>query len=489
VTGGRAPVRHLQVVPRTPDGQVDLDRIVAALGRVGTAATPGRVAPRVLESVQGVPATGRWSYVVAAARGRVQWWPGAGATTTGALTEVPGLETTDPLAALEAVCRYLSLSPHGEHDPDAPPFSGGLVGGFSYDLARTIETIPARAADDRALPWLDLAVADLVVAIDHDDQRAVLVERPVGRRREDDEVAAVIDAIAAAPELPRGGEPAPAAQVASTSLSRPRYLAAVRAILGDIAAGDTFQVNLSQRLSAQWPHDVVDLYRALRRASPAPYGAIVPAGSHAVASISPETFLHIDHGTATVRPIKGTRPRHRDAEQDLALRDELAGSAKDRAENVMVVDMERNDLGRVCIPGSVTVPVLCSVEGHPTVWHLVSEVTGALEPGSGYADVLRAAFPCGSVTGTPKVKAMELIERYEPVQRGWYCGALGFLADGAASLSVAIRTAVLSPEGRVDYGAGSGIVADSDPDAEHDESLDKAAAFLQAVGATAPPPT
>jgi para-aminobenzoate synthetase component I len=182
-----------------------------------------------------------------------------------------------------------------------------------------------------------------------------------------------------------------------------------------------------------------------------------------------------------VRPIKGTRPRDADPDLDAAHADDLATSAKDRAENVMVVDLERNDLGRVCVPGSVRVPRLCVVEAHPTVWHLVSDVVGRLREGLGYGQLLRATFPCGSITGAPKVRAMEIIETLEPVRRGWYCGAVGFLAPGAASLSVAIRTATLHADGTVDHGAGGGIVADSDPAAEHAESLDKAAAFLRAV--------
>jgi anthranilate/para-aminobenzoate synthase component I len=160
----------------------------------------------------------------------------------------------------------------------------------------------------------------------------------------------------------------------------------------------------------------------------------------------------------------------------------LIAHPKERAEHVMLIDLERNDLGRVCVPGSVHVPVLCAVEGHPTVWHLVSDVVGHLRPEVGYGELLRAAFPCGSITGAPKVSAMTIIETLEPVRRGWYCGAAGFLAPGAASLSVTIRTATRHPDGRVDHGVGGGIVADSDPAAEHRESLDKAAAFLRAIG-------
>ncbi|MEX2504012.1 MAG: anthranilate synthase component I family protein, partial [Egicoccus sp.] len=265
-----------------------------------------------------------------------------------------------------------------------------------------------------------------------------------------------------------------------TSLDHDRHLARVADVLERIAAGDVFQVNLTQRLTSHWEHDAAALYRALRRESPATFGAVLPAIG--VASVSPETFLAVAGRQVTTRPIKGTRPRHPAPDLDAALADDLSTSAKDRAENVMVVDLERNDLGRVCRSGSVRVPELAAVEAHPTVWHLVSTVTGELRPEVGYGELLRATFPCGSITGAPKIAAMQIIERLETVRRGWYCGAVGFLSPGAASLSVAIRTATLQADGTVDYGAGGGIVADSDPADERRESFDKAAAFLRAVG-------
>lgn len=273
-----------------------------------------------------------------------------------------------------------------------------------------------------------------------------------------------------------------APQVAWTSLARAAHLAAVEAVLAAIGEGKVFQVNLAQRLSARWSGDVHDLYRSLRDNSPAAFGAALP--DVGVASISPETFLAVDGTQVVTRPIKGTRPRAPDAALDAALADDLATAVKDRAENVMVVDLERNDLGRVCRPGTVRVPELTRIEGHPTVWHLVSTVQGELVAGTGYGELLRATFPCGSITGAPKIAAMGLIEQLERVRRGWYCGAIGFLAPGHARLSVAIRTAVLQPDGVVDHGAGGGIVADSDPSSEHAETLDKAAAFLRAVSAT-----
>jgi len=350
----------------------------------------------------------------------------------------------------------------------------------SYDAARVIEQLPAVAVADREVPALDMVVADVVLHIDHGTDRARLLHRPLPRERSPRALAELRDRLLAAcspssDPLVRTGPPA------STSLPAAAYRAAVAAALERIAAGDTFQVNLSQRLRGRWTGDLVQLYRALRTHSPAPHGAVLPTLGAGIASISPETFLEVRSGQVTVRPIKGTRPRHDGATADREAGEALRHSAKDRAENVMVVDLERNDLGRVCRPGSVTVPTLLELEAHPTVWHLVSEVTGELRAGTTWGDLLRATFPCGSVTGAPKVSSMAIIDRLEPIRRNWYCGAFGWLGAGGASTAVAIRTASLWPDGAVDYGAGGGIVADSTPTAEHRESLDKAAAFLRAV--------
>jgi len=269
--------------------------------------------------------------------------------------------------------------------------------------------------------------------------------------------------------------------VVDTSLDRTAHAAAIEEALTWIGRGDAYQVNLAQRLSAPFHTGPRDLYRRMRAASPASHAALLPAAG--VVSVSPERFLEVAAGIVTTDPIKGTRPRSDDPLLDAALADDLSTSGKDRAENVMVVDLERNDLGRVCEPGSVHVPVLLELRPLPTVWHLVSSVRGTLRADVGYADLLRATFPSGSVTGAPRLAAMQAIRDLEPTPRGWYCGAIGWLGRGAAGFSVAIRTATLRDEVAT-YGAGGGIVADSDPDDEVAESLDKAVAFLRAVGAT-----
>jgi len=465
-------------VPRDVAGLVDLDACVRALGPAD-----------LLESADG----SGWHYVLPHGRWRL--------TDDGRRSrlEADGRPVRDlgpdPFAAIDRVGDELGVHPEAPVDPGLPPMTGGLVGALAYDLARRVERLPHLAADDRTGPLLSLRITEVVCAVTPARDRALLVARPLPaalagghdpHRRAREAVAAARARLGDAARRRREGRPRSTAlpvpsQIAWTSLPRPDHLAAIESVLAAIGAGRVFQVNLAQRLSARWPGDVHELYRALRSASPAAFGAALP--DVGVASISPETFLAVDGLQVRTRPIKGTRPRARDAALDAALADDLATAAKDRAENIMVVDLERNDLGRVCRPGSIAVPELTRVEAHPTVWHLVSTVQGQLTAGTGYGELLRATFPCGSITGAPKIAAMALIEQLERVRRRWYCGAIGFLSPGHARLSVAIRTAALQPDGVVDHGAGGGIVADSDPSSEHAETLDKAAAFLRAVSA------
>jgi aminodeoxychorismate synthase component I len=258
----------------------------------------------------------------------------------------------------------------------------------------------------------------------------------------------------------------------------------VRRAIAYIRAGDIFQVNLSQRFCAPWPWDPWLLYRRLRRANPAPFAAFLDGGRWAVVSASPERFLQVDPRTRRVetRPIKGTRPRGRTPEEDARYAEMLLQSEKDLAELVMIVDLARNDLGRVCAYGTVSVPELRRLEAYPTVWHTVAVVEGRLRPGVGPAELLRATFPGGSITGAPKVRAMEIIEELEPVRRGVYTGAIGWLGwDGALDLSIAIRTFVVTG-GEAYFHAGGGIVADSDPAAEYEETLAKALGLVRALG-------
>jgi para-aminobenzoate synthetase component 1 len=268
-----------------------------------------------------------------------------------------------------------------------------------------------------------------------------------------------------------------------STFTHPAYLDAVARVREYIVAGDIFQANLSQRFQGRWTGPPFDLYRRLRRQNPAPFAAYLGFGDMAVLSASPERFLRLDEDRRRIetRPIKGTRPRGLGPMHDAALGRALAESEKDRAENVMIVDLLRNDLSRVCRPGTVRVPELFALEHHPTVHHLVSTVVGEIEPGSGAVELIRAAFPGGSITGAPKVRAMEIIAELEPTQRGVYCGSIGYVsATGAMDTSIVIRT-FLARDGQVYFQAGGGIVADSDPELEYGETLDKARGLIETL--------
>jgi para-aminobenzoate synthetase component 1 len=268
----------------------------------------------------------------------------------------------------------------------------------------------------------------------------------------------------------------------TSNFDRDGYEAAVARVVEYIRAGDCFQVNLSQRLLASLREHPLDLYDRLRRLNPAPFAAYFDAGNFQILSASPERFLRVDsEGEVETRPIKGTRPRGKTIEEDARLVHDLASSTKDRAENIMIVDLLRNDIGKVCKYGSVRVPKVCEVETFRYVHHLVSEVRGMLGPGKGPLDLLAAAFPGGSVTGAPKVRAMEIIAELEPTARGPYCGCLGWIGfDGAMDTNILIRT-FTAGRGWVQFPVGGGIVAESDPAGEYEETLHKAAGLLRAL--------
>jgi len=406
------------------------------------------------------------------------------------------------------------------------PFVGGAVGYWAYDLGRQIEKIPERAANDQGLYDCWLGFYDTLAAVDHAAKEVYLVSTgfpekggraPVRAAKRLAEFEALL-AGGALPEAagaggkkaslgnlpapPRTGpgrtiqEPGPAmsqedyyALMEGTSLpllrtdfTRAGYCAVVDRAREYIAAGDIFQVNLSQRFCLPAGPDPWTVYRRLREINPAPMAAFLNFGDLAVVSASPERFLKVTGRLVETRPIKGTRPRGGDPAENRRWRNELWNSAKDRAELVMIVDLERNDLGRVCRVGSVNVPELFRIEEYATVFHLVSTVTGELDRDKGVVDLLAATFPGGSITGAPKVRAMEIIEELEPVRRGIYCGSIGYLGfDGDADLNIVIRTLVFTG-GKIYFQVGGGITIDSDPDAEYLETLDKALALVRALG-------
>jgi para-aminobenzoate synthetase component 1 len=353
--------------------------------------------------------------------------------------------------------------------------SGGdawRAGWLSYDLGREIEAVPELAADDFELPLLALGSYDAYLEFDH--------------AREEVRVHGHGDASHLARALEHAGmrEATQHRPLRSwtSSLSRPDYEAAVRHAIDYIRAGDVFQVNLAQRLSSPWSGDPFALYARVRQTSPGPFMALMRLGDADVISASPERFLRRRGDLIETRPIKGTRPRGDTARLDRRLAAELRRSEKDRAENVMITDLARNDLGRVARYGSVRVRRLCALERHPGVHHLVSVVEAHLAEGVQPADIVRATFPPGSVTGAPKMRAMEIIEELEPVRRGVYCGSLGWIdPSGDLELSVAIRTFVASA-GLLTLHVGGAVVADSDPAGEWHETMHKGARLLAAAG-------
>jgi para-aminobenzoate synthetase component 1 len=379
---------------------------------------------------------------------------------------------------------------------DAPRFLGGLVGFLGYDLGHVLERLPSIAPDDQGLPPLRLALYDWVVAWDRRTGQAWLGGRALdgdGRRlarRLDDVHARLTSPATSDASPPAHDDPAEPLRFRS-SLSRREYEAGVESVRAHIAEGDIYQANLTRRLEAPFRDDPWDAYRRLRTGDPSLFSAFLDLGSspetgrpRALLSASPEPFLALDRdGVVATDPIKGTRPRGRDRAEDRALACELLASAKDRAENVMIVDVLRNDLGRVCRPGSIRVPRLCRLERTAAVQHLVSTVTGELAGGRDAFDLLAASFPGGSITGAPKIRAMAILEGLEPVRRGPYSGALGWIGpDGAMQMSILIRTFVADGR-RLTLHVGGGITWGSDPAAEWEETVAKARGPLGSIGA------
>ena len=378
------------------------------------------------------------------------------------------------------------------------PFAGGAVGFISYDLKNELEQLASLAKDDLALPLWRLAWYDGILIYDHHTSEYHLVAcgmtedgqcRPeLARTRLDrleDKIKDLKQNTNTFEKIKTLESSNPFDKVNSVHsyVSKKKYLANLQTVIDYIYAGDIYQANLSQRFSLPYSGDAFSLYQSLHEQNPAPFAAFLPYDDFQILSSSPERFVKIDtKGCIETRPIKGTRPRGTTSEKDRLLAKELQNSAKDRAELTMIIDLERNDLGRICEYGSVRVKDLIRLEKYPTVWHQVSTICGNLKPGLRTSEILKAIYPGGSITGAPKIRAMEIIEELEPYKRGIYTGSIGYLGfDGAWDLNIVIRT-ILLQDGQAYFHGGGGIVADSAPSAEYEETLDKVRALIRVLG-------
>lgn len=382
--------------------------------------------------------------------------------------------------------------------PTAVPFTGGVVGYWAYDFARRLEQLPSIARDDLGLPDSLIGFYDVIGAYDHVSRQGWLFSSGLpldndlrasrAQQRLDQFLRLITAGRRQAPRVPRHDHPL---HLPST-FEPDAYRRAVEEVQEFIRAGDIYQANLSQRWTCATRNSdpgalALALADALSFHSPSPHGGFFAAPDHAVASASPERFLELRGRQVETRPIKGTRPRSSDATEDQALRQTLMESAKDRAENVMIVDVLRNDLGKVCETGSVTTTALCELVSLAQVHHLVSTVQGTLREGLDAFDLLHGCFPGGSITGAPKIRAMEILEGLEPVRRHLYTGSLGYVDwRGDADWNIAIRTAIVTPNA-VHIAAGGGITADSDPDEEYRETLHKSEGMVRALEAVLGP--
>lgn len=459
--------RRGNIVPVTAELLADLETPVSAYAKLR-----GRGPSFLLESVEGGEHVSRYSFVGCNPR-----------RVFSASTEAGG----DPLAELEAeMARYRPVEL-----PGLPPFTGGAVGYLGYEYIRALErTVPPAGRDELEVPVLWFMLCDSLVVFDRARQTLRLVVnahiegapeasydaavRELGRLREALRAPCPLETAEFAPAT--GPIPVPTGNVTPEAFARQ-----VDEAKEHIRAGDIFQLVLSQRFSRPFQRPPLELYRALRTVNPSPYMFILETGGFALVGASPEVHVRLTGRTAEIRPIAGTRPRGRTGEEDLALERDLLADEKEKAEHLMLVDLARNDIGRVCSYGSVEVKEFMTIERYSHVMHIVSQVEGQLAPERSAFDLLRATFPAGTVSGAPKIRAMQLIADMEGTRRGTYAGALGYFSySGNLDSCITLRTALIK-DGRIHIQAGAGIVADSVPAAEYQETVNKASALLRAI--------
>ncbi len=432
---------------------------------------------------------GRYSYIMADPFDYLEFMP----------------EDHQALDVLQEKMSDFTVTGNRDDDGELPPFRGGVAGLFGYDLAHSVENLPAVRYDEFQVPAMAVGFYDVVVAFDHQQNRAWIISQglpdhdPAARQQRAEErllqmehwiydevprppgelVARDSDLLPLSQLAPHFEVPGPAGLL--SDFSADGYCDAVKQAVDYIYAGDIFQVNLSQRLLFPASSDSLSLYLRLRRRNAAPFAGYFQTKQFQIVSASPERFLQIQQGMVEARPIKGTRRRSSHPVADLFTADDLRASEKDRAENVMIVDLLRNDLSKVCVPESVFVSDLCRLETYEFVQHLVSVVQGELPSDKTPLDLIRATFPGGSITGAPKVRAMEIVAELEPTARGPYCGSMGYIGfDGTMDLSILIRTIIVG-RGWWQLPVGGGIVAQSTPQSEYAETWDKAIGMIRAL--------
>ena len=486
----RALASEHRVVPVTRKVLADSETPLSAYRKLA-ANRPGTF---LLESAENGRSWSRWSFIGAGSPsaltvrdGQAVW---LGVTPQGAPTG------GDPLEVLRATLELLST---GSAPPDMPPLCGGMVGYFAYDFVRRLERLPELATDDLRLPDMLLMLATDLAAVDHHEGTITLIANAVNWNGTDDNVDAAYDDAVARLDVMTAALAQPlGSTVATFTRAEPRhrsqrtvaeYSAMVERLVGEIEAGEAFQVVPSQRFEMETGAQAIDVYRMLRVSNPSPYMYLmhIPDGdgdtAFSIVGSSPEALVTVNDGWATTHPIAGTRWRGHSEEEDQLLEKELLSDEKERAEHLMLVDLGRNDLGRVCVPGTVRVEDYSHIERYSHVMHLVSTVTGLLAQGRTALDAVTACFPAGTLSGAPKVRAMELIEEVEATRRGLYGGVVGYLDfAGNADFAIAIRTALMRA-GTAYVQAGGGVVADSNGPYEYNEATNKAKAVLNAIAA------
>ena len=444
----------------------------------------------ILESVERGN-VGRYSFVGLSPRAILRW-------SDGVLTEYPGDfrgsgDPTPPVTEIEAPDPYAAVADYLEdwrvaEIDSLPPFAGGVVGLFGYDLVRSVEPLGEPNPDPLGLPDLALMVTDELVVFDHvHNEMTLLACAFVGDEGAEAAWESAVGKIASLRErlkgpVPEGAPPGPVEPARfESNMSRTEFEDVVARTIEYIRAGDAFQVVPSQRFSAEARAEALSIYRSLRSVNPSPYMYFLEFGDFQIAGASPEPLLKVNGDRVEIRPIAGTAPRGEGRAEDRELADRLISDPKERAEHVMLVDLARNDIGRVARYGSVRVEEMMTIEYYSHVMHIVSRVTGILREGLGALDVLRSVLPAGTLSGAPKVRAMQIIDEMEPVKRGSYGGAIGYLSwGGDMDTAIHIRTAVVK-DGMVHVQAGGGTVADAVPSNEYEESVNKARAMFRAV--------